>query len=260
MTPIPARLMRAQVEACPTRPRPTERDRQRRAYILDAATRIFAAHGRFRVTMRDFATVTGLSQRAIRQQIFDLDHLFALTLAKHLDMILAAIGAVPHNRPDLQARRRAEYLRVTRGICNVPTPIHFLWLRDRYALPEDELEPLEQTLGLIGGMLAGESWQTALILLDSPHLDQPQIETMLAAHARVAEPAIAAQPAETQAPQADPVAPQGSQARLTPAARAWLPNTNRPATVAVFAGAAATPFRPPRFGAPPPSAAPAHAA
>jgi AcrR family transcriptional regulator len=261
--------MRAQIQACPTRPRPTERDRQRRAYILDAATRIFTAHGRLRVTMRAFATATGLSQTTIRRHIYDLDHLFALTLAKHLDTILAAIGAVPTSRPDLQARRRAEYLRITRGFLNVPTPIHFLWLRERFTLPEDELGPLEQTLHIIGGLLAGDDGQTALLLLDSPHLDQTQIETMLAAHTRAIEPEPAAQSTQTQAPPTSPAAPQHSQPAAKPA-----PRLNQPATITALARAAATqtplpplhgpgaatPFRPPRIGQPPPRAAPVQAA
>jgi AcrR family transcriptional regulator len=267
--------MRAQPEACPTRPRPTERDRRRRAYILDAATNIFTAHGRFRVTLRDFAVATGLTQIAIRHQIADLDHLFALTLAKHLDTILAAIGAVPHNRPDLQARRRAEYFRVTRGICNIPTPIHFLWMRERFSLPDDQLEPLEQSIGAIGYMLGGEAWQTALVLLDSPHLDETQIETMLAAHARAAEPEMPAQSAETQAPPLAPNALQNCKAPAeTPTARPWVPHLNRPAPITILAATAAThtsppplagsaaapPFRPPQIGQPPPRAAPAQAA
>jgi len=284
--------MRAQAEACPTRPRPTERDRRRRAYILDAATNIFTAHGRFRVTLRDFAVATGLTQIAIRHQVADLDHLFALTLAKHLDTILAAIGAVPHNRPDLQARRRAEYFRVTRGICNIPTPIHFLWLRERFALPEDQLEPLEQSIGAIAYMLGGEAWQTALLLLlDSPHLNETQIETMLAAHtpalateiepAQARTPAYATEPAhapeiptQPTAIQAPPIAHDSQPPTEIPAPRHWVLRPNRPAKIPVFAATAATqtpphppagsaatsPFRPPQIAQPPPRNAPAQAA
>ncbi len=61
-------------------------------------------------------------------------------------------------------------------------------------------------------MLAGVSWQTALILLDSPHLDQPQIETMLAAQARGSEPELPTQSNETHAPPPAPTAPHDDQA------------------------------------------------
>ena len=220
MTPIPARLMLPQALACPHRPRPTERDRTRRAYILEAATSIFAAHGRTRITMRAFATAIAVSPTTIRHHVADLDHLFALTLAKHLDTILAAIGAVPHNRPDVQARRRAEYVRLTRDASQTLTRIHVLWLRERFTLPEDELHPLEQTLALIGALLAGDAGQTALLLLDSPHLDQTQIETMLAAHTRPIAPELPAQSAATQ--------PQASR-------------PDRPSIRALLASTAATP-------------------
>jgi AcrR family transcriptional regulator len=193
--------MRAQTEACPSRPAPTERERQRRAYILEAARAIFIAHGRTRVTLKDVAIATGLTQISIRNQIADLDHLFALTLHKYLDEILIAISAVPRHHADLLARRRAEYFRITRGICNVPTPLHFLWMRDRFTLPDDQLEPLEQARRTLGFLLAGEDWETALLLLDSHHLDTPQIEAMLAALAPSVQPEAQI---EKEQPQATP--------------------------------------------------------
>ena len=99
MNPIPARLMQAQAETCPSRPRPTERERNRRAYILEAATRIFTTHGRFRVTLREIAVATGLTQISIRNQIADIDHLFALVLSKHLDAIPLRHRRHPDHRP-----------------------------------------------------------------------------------------------------------------------------------------------------------------
>ncbi len=208
MQTIPARLMRAQVEACATRPAPTSRDRARRAYILDAGRAIFIAHGRLRVTLRDIAVATGLTQISIRNQIADLDHLFALTLAKHMDEILAAIALVPRHHADVFARRRAEYFRVTRGIFAVPTPLHFLWMRERFALPDDELEPLEARRRTLGFMLAGDAWETALLLLDSPHLDIPDIETMLEDQAARAQQQAQQAQAPADLVQAGPPAPE----------------------------------------------------
>jgi AcrR family transcriptional regulator len=198
MEPIPARLMRAQVAACKNRPAPTPRESARRAYIIEAARNIFIAHGRLRVTLKDVAIATGLTQISIRNQIADLDHLFAITLTKHLDDILTAIAAVPSHHQDLFARRRAEYLRVTRGLFNIPTPMHFLLMRERFTLPEDELEPLEARRRTLGFMLAGAAWETALLLLDSHHLDAPAIERMLQAQA--AAPEALPEPIEDPAP------------------------------------------------------------
>ncbi len=222
MEPIPARLMRAQAEACKSRPAQTPRERARRAYILESARAIFIAHGRTRVTLRDLAIATGLTQISIRHQFADLDHLFSLTLAKYMDEIIQAVSAVPRHHPDLFARRRAEYFRVTRGICNIPTPLHFLWMRERFTLPEDQLESLELARRTLGFLLAGEAWETALLLLDTHHLDEAQIEAMLAASASHAQPQTAT--------------PEAGQAADTPAARPphtpppIAPNAARPST------------------------------
>ena len=220
MQTIPARLMRAQAEACKNRPEPTTRERQRRAYILEAGRAIFIAHGRHRVTIKDVAVATGLTQISIRNQIADLDHLFAQILAKYLDEILAAVGAIPRNQPDLFARRRAEYFRVTRGMLDIPTPLHFLWMRERFTLPDDELEPLEQARRMIGFMLAGEHWETALHLLDTHHLGEAQIEVMLAALDQAKQPEARPQSVEAEsAPEAlHPAEPQDAPARNLPAA------------------------------------------
>ncbi len=109
-------------------------------------------------------------------------------------------------------------------------------------------------------MLAGDAGQTALLLLDSPHLDQSQIETMLAAQTPARAPEITLPAPETQASPPNPITPQISQAAAEPCAPDRY--RNRPAKISVFARAASTPtpppplhglhantpFRPPRFG------------
>ena len=262
MQTIPARLMRAQTEACKNRPAPTERDRQRRAYILEAGRAIFIAHGRLRVTIKDVAIATGLTQIAIRNQIADLDHLFAQILAKYLDEILTAVGAVPRDQPDTYARRRAAYFRVTRGMFNIPTPLHFLWMRERFTLPEDELEPLEQSRRMIGVMLAGNAWETALHLLDTHHLDTPEIEIMLAAQAQAQAQAQAAgqpeaplqdnQPPPEPQPKPQSATPRSKFSATTEAQRAKTLRTQAPANLA------APPAAPPWLAAKPPPNPAAH--
>ncbi len=245
MEPIPARLMRAQAQACKTRPAPTARERARRDYILESARAIFIAHGRTRVTLRDLAIAKGLTQISIRNQFADLDHLFALTLTQHLDEILKAISAVPRHHPDLFARRRAEYFRVTRGICNIPTPEHFLWMRERFTLPDDELEPLELRRRMLGFLLAGEARETALLLLDTHHLDTPEIEALLQAQSRFAD-----QQAQPTVPQPDaPATPF----QPTLASTSAIPTPDHPTVARPLS---ATYLRPIPAEHPPPAAPP----
>jgi AcrR family transcriptional regulator len=180
MTEIPARILRNQADECRTRPPPTQRDRDRRAYIMEAAEKMFIQHGRAAVTLRQFSYATGMAQFTIRKHICCLDHAFALILTKHLDRILEAVSAVKYDEPDLLRRRRAEYFRVTRGICNVPTPMHFLLLRDRFCLPPDELEPIDRQHRMIGHMLGGEFPEEILAQLDCPTMDLKKIESVCA--------------------------------------------------------------------------------
>ena len=178
---IPTRILIPQARACPSRPVPTPREIQRRAYIMEAATSIFATHGRAFVTMRAFADATGLAQSTIRRHVGDMHHLFGLILAAHLDALLAAITKIPAGAAGQQARRRAEYCRITRAQC--AAGLHRLFLQERFMLPADERAPLEQQRRLIGIMLAGQAWEEILPLLDNAALDATKIETMIAAAA-----------------------------------------------------------------------------
>jgi AcrR family transcriptional regulator len=180
MTEAPARHLRNQADESPDRPPLTQRDRDRYAYILDAAERMFIQNGRAAVTIRQFSYAIGLAQFTIHKHISCLDHAFAIILTKHLNRILTAISAVKYNEPDLLRRRRAEYFRVTRGLCDIPTPMHFLLLRDRFCLPPDELEPIDRLHHMIGDMLGGGKPEEILAQLDCPTMDLKKIESICA--------------------------------------------------------------------------------
>ena len=181
MSPIPSRLLRAQAQSCRSRPSLSERDLKRRDFILEAATKIFIEHGPARVTLTQFAYATSLSQVTIRRLSDDMPSLFGRVLLKHLDNIIAAISAVPRDGPDRLIRCRAAYFRATRGNFDIPRPLHFLLLRDRFSLPEDILEPIEQQRRVIGFMVGGDDGEDALCLLDHPITDLQKIEAAFAA-------------------------------------------------------------------------------
>jgi AcrR family transcriptional regulator len=181
MEPIPARLLRPQAEECKSRPPATPRQVAAREYILEAAEKMFVKHGRARLTMTQFAYGIEMATATIRRHICDMHQLFRLVLATHLDRVMEAVSAVPRDTPNLFVARRAAYFEATRGLCGVPTPLHFLLMQDRFSLPEDQLEPLEFQRSMIGTLLSPGNIQATLNLLDSPHLDLARIEAMLGA-------------------------------------------------------------------------------
>jgi AcrR family transcriptional regulator len=185
MTAAPARILRPYAENCRTHPPITQRNRDRRAYILEAARAMFIDHGRASITLQQFAYATGLSQSTIRHHIADMDHLFGLILARHLDAVLAAVSQIGHDDPDPLPKRRAEYFRVTRGFLGFPTPMHYLFLRDRFCLPPDERDAIENQHRMIGHLIGGCNAEDVLTLLDSPTLDLEKIEAACALFASI---------------------------------------------------------------------------
>jgi AcrR family transcriptional regulator len=227
MDPLPARILQPQAQASRARPDPSPREQKRRDYILEAARNVFIHHGTTRVTLTEFAYATGLAPVTIRRHVCDIHHLFALVLHQHLKTIITALCLVPHG-PGLFARRRAAYFTETRGICDVPTPLHFLLLRDRFGLPEDELHDIEAQLNVIAIMVAGRYANDIMALLDSPTYDLPQIEAAFAAIADIAEARAAARPPP--APQATAPAPQAT----IPEPRATIPAPPPSPATAIF--------------------------
>ena len=214
MEPIPARILRRLALACPSAPPPTEREMRTRAYIVEAATNMFAEHGTHRVQMKNFAESCGVSPSTIRRHVCDMHYLFRLVLTAHLDMLLAAIGQIPDHHQDRAARARAEYHRLTRDHRNQLTPIHALLVRHRFALPDDQRDPVEDQRRMIGVILAGSEWESAFDLLDGAAIALDRIEAKFSA-----EPAFLAMPA------ADLAADSNAAAGIKPAA---APHADQP--------------------------------
>ncbi len=87
-------------------------------------------------------------------------------------------------------------------------------MRERFTLPDDELEPLEHRRRMLGSLLAGDAGETALLLLDSHHLDTPEIEAMLAAH--TAAPQAQPEPAEEPTPRLNLISAKEANRPSTP--------------------------------------------
>jgi hypothetical protein len=181
MDKIPARIIRRSIADHLARQPVTQRDRDNQAYILQAAERMFVACGRTDMNLAHFAYTIDLGVGTIRRLLCDMEHIFGHVLHKHLDAIEEAVNGVKPGRPDLPVRRRAAYFQATRAIGDIPTPLHFLLLRERFAMPGDEREPVERRRALIGRLIAGDRWEETLYLLDCPSFDLEKIEAAIAA-------------------------------------------------------------------------------
>ncbi len=144
-----------------------------------------ARHGRAGMTLTGFAHAMRMSPSALKTHFSDLDALLAEVLYRHLANIAAAIGAAKAPRDatiaQRRAARRAAYITFTRTPYSAPTEAHLILLRERHALPADLAGPIEDLRYQIGEMLAAEHAEAALALMDTPTLQPPQIEAMLAA-------------------------------------------------------------------------------
>ncbi len=215
MNIIPARLLRAHADDMPgARYRLSSQERDREERIIAAGISMFARFGRAGVTMGNFAMSLRMSPATIRRHFPDLDALLAEILYRHLAALAAAIGEPVRQGDPAKAARRRAYLTASRTPYSAPTERHLLLLRDRHSLPPDLLQPIEAVRLQLGEMLAGDHAEAALSLLDTPTLQAPQIEAMLAALAP--EPEIVAVPdAIPPPPAASPPARSAAPARDT---------------------------------------------
>jgi len=180
--PIPIRQLRAITDDLPgARPILSPREQARQDQILAAATALLARFGRAGLTMAAFAAALRMSPATLRRYFPDMDSLLAEILMRHLQAIAAALGKVPFDAPDRAPARRAAYIAHTRTAFNAHTEPHLILLRERHALPPDLAEPVEKLRTLLADMLAPETPDLALTLLDAPELQPAQIETILAA-------------------------------------------------------------------------------
>lgn len=217
MDAIPARILHRAIAATPGHPPLSEKDRQRRAYIVAATREILIQHGRAALQMRSLAPALGVGAGTIRRLFFDLDALLGLILQQHLDVILAAVTASAS-----RAGRRAAYFSATRGHGETLALLHAIFVRERFVLPPDILEPLETQRRMIGMLLAGEAWEEALALLDLPGASLERVEAGLAAMDPVRMP---------DAEDAQPVPLRAAQATKTAAPHRVVPPAAAPAAI-----------------------------
>ena len=187
---LPAtRLLRAHADDLPNaRPHLSGRERDREDKIVAAAQALIARFGRTALTMGNFAIAVRMSPATIRRHFPDIDSILAEILFRHLLAISKAIGEAKSDPRAPHKARRAAYLAMTRTAFNAPTERHLLLLRERQSLPADLAATVDELRTGIGEMLAGDFGPTALALLDTPELQAPQIEAMLATLARKMEP------------------------------------------------------------------------
>lgn len=156
----------------------TARDIARRDRIASVGQGLMARHGSHSITMTAFAAALGHCVPTIRRHFADIDALLAYLLRQHLQFLAESLGAVPFG-PGRPAALRAAYLAATRSVMGGLTEAHLLLVRDRGLLPEDERQPVEDTLQGLGFVLAGDVGPQILHLLDSPLFNADQIECML---------------------------------------------------------------------------------
>ena len=156
----------------------TARDVAQRDRIAAVGMGLMARHGSHSISMAAFAAALGHCVPTIRRHFADMDALLAYLLRRHLQFLAECLGAVPFE-PDRPAALRAAYLAATRSVMGGLTEAHMLLVRDRGLLPQDERDPVEDTLQGLACVLAGELGPQILYLLDSPMFNAIQIECML---------------------------------------------------------------------------------
>jgi AcrR family transcriptional regulator len=176
MPPTPARILLRECLNSHLRPAQSERRQKQHAYILDAAIRMFAAHGRAGMTMRNIADALDLSRDTLRRQICDLHHLFALVLAAHLTTLTDAIESLDKTAPNLTARRRAELHRITTDQYGYTARLHVLLERERALLPDDERAPIEAQIAHLATLLGATPAEAENALFAAPPIPTPKIQ------------------------------------------------------------------------------------
>jgi len=191
-----------------TRNRPplTDKQREREERIIFAAQTLMATFGGDTLTIGKLALALRMTPATIRRHFIDIDSILAEILLRHLIAVSRAIGQVPVEAANRQALQRAAYLEATRTPWGGLTEPHLLLIRARHTLPDDLAKPIEGMRQIIGEGLGGAHAETALTLLDAPHLQAPQIEAMLATLTGAGNPTAAPAPKPAR-PQAPPPAP-----------------------------------------------------
>jgi AcrR family transcriptional regulator len=191
----PIRLLRAHVEKMGLLPALTEKQRARERTILATAQPLLVADRCSTLTITKLAAALHMSPDTVRWHFTDIESVLAEIMLRHLKVVADVIGKIPADEPGGQAARRAAYIEATRARWGGLTEPHLLLTRKRHTLPEDLAKPVAELRALIGEMLAGKYANLALDLLDAPHMQATDIETMLAVAVKLdAPPANQAEP------------------------------------------------------------------
>ena len=155
----------------------TARERERQEVIPPPARRVLVLHGRAGIRLADLATALGMAAGTIppllpRPGLPPGRDACAPTLMAISTAIGDALRGIPHDAAHRQGTARAAYLAATRTVLGGHTEAHLLLLRERYHLPPDLLDTIEQTRAGLGEILAGEFATEALGLLDMPELSR----------------------------------------------------------------------------------------
>ncbi len=146
--PIPARLIRAAIEASAFRaPPPTPRQLARRNRIRGAAALVMAQFGRECVTFNVLGLALGISPASIRLDFVDMDSLLFEILRCHLANVTRAIEALGPRASEKS--KRAAFAGFT-GLDE-----HTLLVEERRALPEDLLARIEEAVATLADLVAG---------------------------------------------------------------------------------------------------------
>jgi AcrR family transcriptional regulator len=178
--PIPARILRAQVDDRFGRPPQSAKEIARDQRIVTEARYLLVRNGRPAFTMVNLALALRMSPATIRLAFCDLDNIVFEIIRLHLAAIETAIAALPADTQDLARARRAVYLGMARTESGALSEAHCLLVRERHALPADLTERLDALRGRIGAALGGAHAGMVLAVLDTPDTDPQLIEAMLA--------------------------------------------------------------------------------
>lgn len=80
-----------------------DRERERRAQLLDAARTLFFEHGYRGTTMQQIASAAGYSKRTVYLDYLNKDELFISVCAEGLELLLRSLELIPVDELDTQA-------------------------------------------------------------------------------------------------------------------------------------------------------------
>jgi AcrR family transcriptional regulator len=161
----------------------TAREQQEVERLLDRFPPYFLDHPPDTVTVGVIARSLRITRPRFFRLFGDIGELLHTLFVRHLRAISRAFGDVPAGTPDRGAALRAAYLRATRTAMGTPTPLHYLWMRERRRLEEDLQAALKPMHDLIARQLAPPdvSPEAVIDLLDLPSMGPAWVERLIQA-------------------------------------------------------------------------------